>query len=421
MKLQSVSEYRNRIQEEDFRQQLLELYPDAENPGKRITGLLKSFAADEGILISSPGRTELGGNHTDHNGGNVLAAAVNLDNLCFAAPVSGDQVYFQSTGYPKPMFTDLSRLEMRKEEKESTEALIRGIAAGFTSRGYKIGGFRAAVDSMVPPGSGLSSSASIELLIASLFNYFYNDDAVQPVELAQICQEAENNYFGKPCGLMDQLSIALGGVSAFNFKDPLNPEIQSTSSSFKERGYRLCIINTGGSHADLTPAYASIPQDMKAAADFFQINRLAELREEDFFSKLPELRAKIGDRAVMRTMHFLEETQRANHMYRALENQDVLSYFNLVRASGKSSFEKLQNIIAPDSHREQGLALGLALAESVLSESIVRVHGGGFAGTIQAYVPDAEFPAFKERMESVFHESAVVEISIRKQGVIRLI
>ena len=354
----------------------------------------------------APGRTELGGNHTDHQHGKVLAAGIDLYITAEAEKTEDDVVRIASLGYPE-LKVDLSVLEPVKSEQNRSESLVRGIAACISQLGFKIGGFTAQMRSDVLSGSGLSSSAAYEVLIGRIFNEFYCEGALSDVQIAQIGQYAENNYFGKPCGLMDQMACSVGNIVAIDFKDPASPVIESIDRRFEEFGYALCIIDTRTGHADLTADYASIPADMSLVASYFGKKVLRDVEYEEFLRCYTRLRKIYGDRPVWRARHFFEDSERAGKLAEALKAGDFAEYLRLVNGSGISSEKLLQNIV-PQSHPEQtryGEAIDLA-RKALGGAGAVRVHGGGFAGTIQAYVPLEEKDAFREKMESVLGSGA---------------
>jgi galactokinase len=403
--------------------------------GHLIEGFMHGFSGEEfpetaGELrvFSVPGRTELGGNHTDHNRGKVLAASIQLDAVAIAAPRWDTQVFFRSKGHPD-VKVDISDLSVRQEEKGNTEALVRGIAAELAARKLPLRGFTANADNMVLSGSGLSSSAAVEILIGKIFDSLYGDGKTSALELAKIGQKAENAYFGKPCGLMDQTACATGGVVAIDFENPDNPQVKEIGFDPASAGFTLCIVNTKGDHSGLTPDYAAIPAEMKAAASFFDKRVLRELDEGAFFSGLPDLRSAVGDRAVLRAMHFFSENRRVDAMLAALEKMSVLpaekamdTFLALVRESGDSSWELLQNIYSPKNFNAQGMSLALALTKNFLAsgKGACRVHGGGFAGTIQAYIPTERMVGYRNLMEKVFGIGAVTVLMIRPQGAVEL-
>ena len=371
------------------------------------------YGDSEISLFSTPGRTELGGNHTDHNRGRVLAASINLDTIAAVSLSDKPVVIIDSEGYPA-VEVDLSDLSVRPEEEGRTEALVRGIAAGFAEKGYKIAGFRANSISSVLKGSGLSSSAALEVLVGTIFSTLFNDNMVTTTEIAQIGQYAENKYFGKPCGLMDQVACANGGIVAIDFGDEAKPVITPVVYNFNRAGYSLMIVDTGGNHADLTPEYAAIPTEMKAVAGEFGKDVCRDVPEEDMLKAVPELREKTGDRAILRALHFYNDNKRVRRMVEALRDNRVDEYLTQVNASGHSSFCFLQNVYASKAPEEQGISLALALTEDFLDgRGACRVHGGGFAGTIQVYVPHDKAGAYIEYMENFFGKGSVTPLRVR--------
>lgn len=437
----TVGTARKMIENGALRGRLVALYGEEGLPGAlarmdgleaRLLDLREGRPAALPRFYSAPGRTELGGNHTDHNNGRVLAAAVRLDALACVAPRGpGDLgVSIRSEGWAEPIVLDLSSLEPRPEEAGRTEALVRGVARGLADRGVAIGGFDAAIASTVLPGSGLSSSAAIEVLLgailadlagAGLGSALAREKSIDAVELAKIGQYAENRFFGKPCGLMDQTASAVGGVVAIDFALPAAPVVRSIPFDFAEAGLVLCVVNTGGSHADLTADYAAVPAEMKAVASFLGKSVLREVEPALLSRRGPAIRAALGDRALLRAFHFADEDARVPAMVAALERKDLAAYLGLVRASGDSSWRLLQNLYPPKAPAEQGLSLALALSERFLAgEGAARVHGGGFAGTIQAYVPTARFEGWKALIESYFGQGSVHPIGARPLGALRL-
>lgn len=377
------------------------------------------FNSEAEFLFSSPGRTELCGNHTDHNHGKILAAAINLDKLAAVSPRSDMRVEIITEGFSEKVSIDLSNLDVREDEKESSSALVRGIAYYFLQKGYRCGGFSAYIRSNVAMGSGLSSSASLEVLIAKIFSFLYNENRVSAVEMALAGQYSENKYFGKPCGLMDQLACACGGIISVDFADPSSPVIDTIDYHFADRGYRLAILATGGSHADLTGDYASIPEEMHSVAAFFGKRECRGLKKEEIFSSFSELRKSCGDRAVLRSLHFLDENERVGQAVKALQRDQFHDYLSQIAASGKSSRDLLQNIFSPKAPSEQGVSLALAAMESFFKshgDGVCRIHGGGFAGTVQAYVKNTSLAAFKEYLEGLFGADSFTELTIRSLG-----
>jgi len=388
-------------------------------------------------VFSAPGRTELAGNHTDHNRGKVLAASIQLDNSAIVQKRDDNTVFFRSTGFPdvKIKLTDKNGapdLQPKSEEKGTTEALIRGIAAELSKRGCNIGGFSANADSNVFAGSGLSSSAALETLICRIFDSLYGEGKRSALEIAQIGQIAENVHFGKPCGLMDQAACASGGAVAIDFADSSRPAVKQINFDPAAAGYALCVVNTGGSHADLTADYASIPAEMKSVAEFFGKSLLGELQKETVLSRAAEVRKSLGDRAFLRAIHFFNENERVDamtaillEMEKAADKKQILSrYLDLVNESGDSSWELLQNIYSPARPEAQGISTALALTKDFLRkqklQGACRVHGGGFAGTIQAYIPLDAMDSFRKNIEAVFGNDSLTAIKIRSKGVTEL-
>jgi galactokinase len=410
------------VQTRAFLNRLGDLYgkPEASLQAKRYAALAdkaREAFGGEPRFFSAPGRTELGGNHTDHNRGRVLCAAVTLDAVAAALPSGDSSVEVWSEGWDRPFCVNLSSLAPVESERGTTEALIRGVAEGLSVAGFQIGGFRAVVDSRVFPGSGLSSSAAIENLFGIILSGLYNEGKVPPVELAKIGQSAENRYFGKPCGLMDQMASAVGSVLAIDFQDPKAPLIQRMEVDFEKDGLALAVVATGATHEDLTEEYAAIPREMREVASVFGKENLRGLKKDLFIRKLPEVRAAAGDRAALRALHFLEENDRVAAMAKALADGRIKRYLKLVKRSGFSSWRYLQNVTVPGNSRHQDMALALALTESFLGKrGACRVHGGGFAGTLQAYVPLDAFKAYKEYMERLLGAGCVTRLRIRNEG-----
>ena len=391
--------------------------------GSLIDDFRHRFGAGDLRLFTAPGRTEIGGNHTDHNYGKVLAAGVDLDSIA-AASTSGDgRIVIFSQGYPERFEVSLDALSVVPAERGTTAALIRGIAARFRQHGFLIGGFRACIASDVPVGSGLSSSASIEVLIATVLNALYNSSKIDPVTIASVGQYAENVYFGKPCGLMDQITSAVGGVVKIDFEDPLAPAVEKVDFDFSASGVVPLVVDTGGSHADLTEDYSSIPREMMSVAAFFGKTVCRQIYLEELLSRLAELRAAAGDRAILRALHFLQENRRVDLQVEALRNNDMAEFLRLVRESGDSSYRWLQNCVSPHAGTEQGIPLALALAERFVRDGAgaCRVHGGGFAGTILAFLPAVCLGDFQAVMESAFGPGCVKRLRIRTQGSMEIV
>ena len=401
---------------------LLSLYPAGtlERQRERYASLLDGFAAAFGEgevrFFSAPGRTEVGGNHTDHNHGKVLAAGINLDAVAAAAKREGTVIREQSVGHGRNV-VDIASLEPTPSERGHSSALIRGVCAGLVQRGYRVGAFDATVASDVLSGSGLSSSAAYEVLIGTILNHLYNDGKVPAVEIAQIAQYAENVFFGKPCGLMDQTASAVSGFVTIDFADPSAPVIRKVDFDFAACGHALCIVNTGGSHNDLTDDYAAVRGEMEAAAAVFGKSVLRDVPPEDFYADVAKVRASAGDRAVLRAMHFFAENARVDREVSALQTGDFEAFKRLVIESGLSSYLYNQNVYTSKYPTAQPVSLALALSEKILSgKGAWRVHGGGFAGTIQAFVPFGLLDDYRSQMEAVFGEGSCMALRIRAEG-----
>ncbi len=387
---------------------------------KRYLSLIAKFQVfskeKEVELFTSPGRTEIGGNHTDHNNGRVLAGAVNLDNIAIAAPNNTNIIRIQSEGYPV-FEVNLSSLRPDKSEQYTSTALVRGISSRMKDIGFNIGGFDACIDGGVPKGSGLSSSASFEVLIGAIVSELFNNGRLDPVQNAIIGQYAENNYFGKPCGLMDQTACAMGGLITIDFENPSRPIVKKVNFDFVSTGYALVITDTGGNHADLNDEYASLPSDMKAVAAQLGAKVLRQVTLQQILEVAPKIRKKVGDRAILRAIHFQCDNQRVTDQVAALERNDFKAFLCMVIDSGYSSYMYNQNIFAVSNVKEQGVSLALALSELVLKgEGAWRVHGGGFAGTIQAFVPQHLLDKYICTLEHVFGKGACQSLFIRKKG-----
>ncbi len=383
------------------------------------TAFMELYGDREVRVFSAPGRTEVGGNHTDHNHGRVLAGSVALDVIAFAAPGSKPEIRLQSRGHAENRVS-LAALDPVPEERESSNALIRGICACFREKGYPIGGFDAYTTSEVLSGSGLSSSAAFEVLVCTILAGLYGTK-LDPVEAAQISQYAENRYFGKPCGLMDQTACAVGGLITIDFADPEVPVVERVDFDFAGSGYKLCITAPGDSHAGLSSEYAAITQEMGQVAAELGVRFLREAGAERFYQALPQLRGKVSDRALLRAIHFFADNDRVARQVQALRDGDFDGFLQAVKESGRSSFMYLQNIFCVTDPHHQGMALALAVSDRLLGEQgAYRVHGGGFAGTIQAFVPDGLVPAYREEMDRVFGPGSCKVLSIRPVGGIEL-
>jgi len=388
----------------------------------RYEALVRKFAAlypgqIRARVFSAPGRAEIGGNHTDHQSGRVLAASVNLDTLAVAAPNGGMVARVHSEGYP-PMEIDLTNLAPLMAERGRAAAVVRGCAAQMRAMGRPIGGFDAAVTSDVLAGSGLSSSAAFEVMLCRVLDGLFGDGDMAPKEYAAISKYAENVYFGKPCGLLDQMGSAVGGLAAMDFIRP-EPSVEAIAFDFETAGYTLAVVNTGGDHGDLTDAYAAIPADMGFVAAFFEKERLRFVDRAQFEDSLPDLVGKVSDQALLRAMHFFDEDARVPEQVAALKAADLPRFFALVNASGDSSMKRLQNIYVDPG--DQPITVALALSERLLrGVGAWRVHGGGFAGTILAFVPLSMFETYKERMDRAFGEGACQPLNIRPVGAYEL-
>jgi len=362
--------------------------------------------------FSAPGRVEIGGNHTDHQHGRVLTAAIDLETSAAVSAGGSSIVKLISPGFGAQEI-DLAAPGVRPEEKGTPSALVRGVAAWFADNGYATGGFDAEISSNLPVGAGLSSSAAFEVLIGNIFKGLFGAK-ITPIEIARAGQFAENVYFGKPCGLMDQAASSFGGLNVIDFRDADAPLVTPVAADFP--GYELCVVNTGGSHADLTPDYAACPIEMKAVAAEFGKEFLRETPEDEFYSSIGSLR-HLGDRAVLRAIHFFGDNARVSKQAAALERGDIEEFFELVIESGRSSLSCLQNVYSPANPRQQGLSLALALSEGILAgKGAWRVHGGGFAGTILAFVPDGLKEIYARRISSVFGEGCCHFLRIQKEG-----
>lgn len=406
-----------------------ELYGDApaalEFQRQRYQSLLEQFAAvfpgeHDVEVFSSPGRSEVGGNHTDHNGGRILAAAVDPDIIVAVAPNAEGVVRVHSQGY-RPTVLWVDELGMVESERYTSTALVRGVCARFKQLGYNLDGFDAVASSLVPKGSGLSSSAAYEVLIAAILNDLYNNSRIDRVTLAQISQYAENEYFGKPCGLMDQTTCAVGGFVTIDFKDFVHPKVRKVEFNFAASGYTLAIVDTKGDHADLNDEYTALEHEMKSVARSLGGQVLREFSEEIVLERIAELRTKVNDRAILRAIHFYRDDQRVVDQVAALENGDFPEFLRLINDSGQSSWMLCQNCYSPKNISLQGISIALTASEALLKgRGAWRVHGGGFAGTVQAFVPDDLIQEYVARVERIFGQGSCYAIRIRPYGVIRM-
>ncbi len=412
-----TSEIKVAVRNGAFDNTFVSLYNDTARPRARYTKLLDDFLALYGdrecILFSVPGRTEISGNHTDHNNGCVLAASVDIDIIAVASATDDFVVRLKSEGYPEDVI-DCASPDPQKVRKGTSSALVAGICDAFAQKGYAYGGFVAVTTSDVLTGSGLSSSAAFEVMCARILSELYNGGKVPPMQLAMAGQYAENVYFGKPCGLMDQAACACGGFLFIDFADPKNPVTEKLSLDPEAFGYTFCIVNTGGSHVDLTDDYAAVPKEMHACAALMGKKVLRECNEDEFVSRIGYMRANVGDRAVLRALHYFAENKRVLAQRDALKKNDASAFFANVTESGRSSFEYLQNVYSNRNVAEQGISLALAISERF--GAVCRVHGGGFAGTIQAYVPSAQAQSYRDAIGAIFGKNACMFLRIRPYG-----
>ncbi len=412
-----------KLQNGSFDNSIISLYPSSEiNERKErlialVEGFIEQYGDREVELFSSPGRTELSGNHTDHNNGFVLAATLDIDIIAVASKIDEKKVYLKSGDYREEII-DLSNPSPDSVRRGSSEAIICGIADYFEKHSLACGGFVAYTASEVPTGSGLSSSAAFEVLCAKIMSCFYNNDKIEAIELAKASKYAENLFFGKPCGLMDQAVCAIGSCVMIDFESTSTPIWKKIDFSLTETEYSLCIVNTGGSHSDLTEDYASITDEMRSISRLLGKPNLRYCNEEDFIKRISYIRTLVGDRACMRVLHYFGENKRVTEQVKAIEDSDYTKFFELVNASGNSSFKYLQNAFTVKNVQEQGIPLALMICERHAVAS--RVHGGGFAGTVQAYVENDRLENFKTEIEAIFGEGSCGVYSIRPLGVVKI-
>lgn len=423
----SCEEVLNILDTERARQELFRLYlgrsAEVSQQARRFADLVSEYkgyfptSCDSVRLFSAPGRVEVGGNHTDHSHGRVLAAAVNLDAVAVASRSPDRPITIFSEGYPEPFVLDTDDLYRKEEESGSSLALIRGLCRAFRDKGYSTGGFNAWVSSDVAVGSGLSSSAAFEVLIGTILNSLYNDGKVSPEDVALAGQYAENEYFGKPSGLMDQMTSAVGGLVTIDFADPAHPSVKKVDFEFGSSGFDVVVVNTGGSHADLTQHYSSVAQEMRAVANALGADALRGASAAELMKAVQKLRRTVGDRALLRAIHFFADNERVALQVDALGKADFERFLRLVNDSGRSSWMLLQNVYAPERPEEQSLSLALALTEQILDErGACRVHGGGFAGTILSFVPGDVAAKYVAKMDDVFGGGAARILRIRPVG-----
>ena len=367
-------------------------------------------------LFSAPGRTEIGGNHTDHQHGCIVAGSVDMDVIAIVSANNEGIIRIKSEGYNMDV-VDLKELEVKDSEKGRSSAIIRGVAAAFAKNGYKVGGFDAYTTSKVLKGSGLSSSAAFEVLVANILNSVYNDKKVNTTDIAKYSQYSEREYFGKPCGLLDQMASSTGGFIYVDFNNPSEPVIEKLEYDLSGSGYKLCVVDTGGNHANLTQDYADITIECKKISEMLGVEFLRDGSEEEFYNNMGEIRRQCGDRAVMRAFHFYNEQHRVENQRSALKNGNFNEFLKNVYASGESSYKYLQNLYSNSNVAEQVLSLAIAITEQFLNgDGACRVHGGGFAGTIQAYIPEERFNEYNDMIESVFGEGSCIPLRIRPIG-----
>ncbi len=424
MKAEKLKEY---IINGGLNERLADVYADrglVDGQVKRYVAAIDKFIelyGDREVEIySAPGRSEVGGNHTDHQHGQVLAAAVNLDVIAIVSPSDDGVIKVVSDNFDIAPI-NVNDLEKKADEEGTSEALIRGVAARLSSDGYKVGGFVAYMTSDVIVGAGLSSSAAFEVALGNILSGLYNDMKLTDVYIAKVSQYAENDYFGKPCGLMDQMASSVGSLVNIDFYNVNEPVINPVKVDFEKFGHSLCIVDTKGNHADLTDDYAAIPVEMKKVANCFGKDYLKEVPYDDFYEKITELREKCGDRAVLRSIHFFEDDRRVTREVDALKSGDFEEFKRLITESGSSSFKYLQNVYSNRDINNQNISIALALTERCLKDKAgYRVHGGGFAGTIQAFVPNDLVAVYKSEIEKYFGEGSCHVLKVRKYGGIKI-
>lgn len=426
--MRNINELRAEMESGMYDSRLKDIYVDEkmvpynrERYVKAIDRFKELYREEEIEIYSAPGRSEVCGNHTDHQNGHVLATSVNLDAIAIVTGTDDMTIHLVSDDMPEEII-DISDIERNADEEGTTKALIKGVVAGIEDYGYKIGGFKAYITSDVLMGAGMSSSAAFESLIGTILSGLYNHMKISSVDIAKIGQYAENVFFGKPCGLMDQMACAVGGLIYIDFLDKANPVIKQVPCDFEANQYSLCIVDTKGSHADLTDDYAAIPEEMRQVAKFFGKELLTEITPSEFFSNIALLRGHISDRAVLRAMHFYTEQARVDEGVKALEANDFGRFLDVIRRSGDSSSKLLQNIYSTKDVHTQNVMVALGASEYFLGdEGVCRVHGGGFAGTIQAFVKNAAVDGYKNSIESIFGEGTCHVLKVRPYGGIKVI
>ncbi len=403
------------------------LYSDLEHTRDRmidaINAFTKNYGEDRDIeIFSVPGRSEIIGNHTDHNHGKVMAGAINRDILAVVSKNDENVIRFCSEGYSKDQIRISDVTSPDKFRRFTSRALVAGMANAFINAGHNVGGYDAYSCTEVLKGSGLCSSAAFEVMVGNILNHLYNGGNVDNKEIAKYAQYSENVYFGKPCGLMDQMACAVGGFVYIDFEDNANPVVESIDFSLADAGYSLCIVNTGGSHAGLNEDYASVPAEMKAVATYFGRPYLRGLTEEELLLAVPNMRRRVGDRAILRAIHFIRENDRVEAARDALKRGDLDTFYDIILASGRSSYQYLQNVYTTHNAIEQGISLALCVTDGAMSGKggAFRVHGGGFAGTIQVFVKNEELDNYVKHIDSVFGEGSAMKLNIRPLGAVKL-
>lgn len=417
-----------KIQSGEFDSKLLDIYVDGKLLDYQKNRYIKAIRRFEEIyepgevnIFSAPGRSEVGGNHTDHQHGTVLAASINLDSIGVVRATNDNVIRLVSDEYEEIVIS-LDDILLKQEEKETTTALIKGVVSGFLNRQYKVGGFSAFVTSDVLIGAGLSSSAAFETLIGTILSGLYNNMSVSAIDIAIIGQYAENIYFGKPCGLMDQMACSVGNLVYIDFKNPGKPIVEKVKFDMEQYGYSLCITDTKGSHADLTEEYAAVPKEMQLVAKHFGQNVLRGITVQDIMKEIVTLRSRYGDRSVLRAIHFICENERVGQEVAALKDDDFDLFLQHVKESGDSSYKYLQNVYSNNDILSQNISVALAASDVMLAENgVSRVHGGGFAGTIQAFVKNSHVEEYKKNMDLIFGEGSCSDLRIRKHGGIQVV
>lgn len=425
--MEKAQTFIDKLESGELNEKLLDIYVDKdklqsqkERYVEAISEYSKLFGDEVKAIFSAPGRSEIGGNHTDHQHGEVLAASINDDAIAVVGKTDKNEINILSKGYDM-ITVSLDELDKNDNEEGTTLSLIKGVIAKTKDNGHNIGGFNAYVTSNVLSGSGLSSSAAFETLIGTILSGLYNDMSISAIEIAIIGQYAENVYFGKPCGLMDQMACSVGSLCHIDFADPNDPKVEKIEFDLDSAGYSLCITDTKGSHADLTPDYAAVPAEMKAVAACFDKEVLHDVSEDDVIAHAGIIREKCGDRAFLRAIHFYEENKRVQQEVAALNDNNIDAFLTTVKKSGDSSYKYLQNVYTNHQVDKQNMSVALMLSEMTLGDNgVARVHGGGFAGTIQAFVKNEAVTEYKNKMDEIFGEGSCNVLKIRKYGGIKV-